>query len=314
MDMMRPVSLAVPPIAPSNLVGKRTVNGANSVVSLTWNDNSIIETGYAVQRATSGTGPWTTLGTLPANSVLYSDKIGNTNQVYYYQVVANNLVGYTGVAGFPTTTATSDSGAAFVPVPAPAPPTGLTATVLSTLNIRLSWTDNATYETGFIIQRCAGAGCTNFAPLATIGPYSVIGTVSYVDTTPVWGNIYRYRVAATGVALNSSFTTSGYVVFQSAPNAPSNVAATTNLQSPTIARVVLTWTDNSNNESYFVVNVAKDPAFTVGLLTGTYAANSTKVTITNLTRGTNYYFRVQAVNSAGSSPSAVALPSPITTP
>ncbi len=59
MDMMRPVSVALPPIKPDGLTF--TVNASNNL-ELTWNDNSITETSFLVQRTTgSGTG-WIDVG------------------------------------------------------------------------------------------------------------------------------------------------------------------------------------------------------------------------------------------------------------
>jgi len=46
------------------------------------------------------------------------------------------------------------------PPPGVAAPSGLTATAVGTTGINLVWTDNATNETGFRVDRCSGAGCT----------------------------------------------------------------------------------------------------------------------------------------------------------
>ena len=51
----------------------------------------------------------------------------------------------------------------------PAAPTNLAATAVSKSQINLTWTDNATNETGFKIERCKGATCTNFTQIATVG-------------------------------------------------------------------------------------------------------------------------------------------------
>ena len=51
--------------------------------------------------------------------------------------------------------------------------------------------------TGFIVQRCQGAGCTGFASIATLGPVQ-----SYVDTAVAANATFRYRVAAVDAAGN----------------------------------------------------------------------------------------------------------------
>ena len=62
MDMMRPVSVAVPPTAPDKLKWTVPATG-KKVLTLTWNDNSISETSFVVQR-NDGSG-WVDLATVP---------------------------------------------------------------------------------------------------------------------------------------------------------------------------------------------------------------------------------------------------------
>ena len=63
MDMMRPVSVALPPNKPDGLGFAVTGSGNRTRLTLTWNDNSINETSFLVQRMV-GTGPWVNLGTV----------------------------------------------------------------------------------------------------------------------------------------------------------------------------------------------------------------------------------------------------------
>ena len=62
MDMMRPVSVAMPPRAPSDLAGTIEGKGSKQSVVLTWVDNSITETSFTVKRALTADGPWTCRG------------------------------------------------------------------------------------------------------------------------------------------------------------------------------------------------------------------------------------------------------------
>jgi len=118
MDMMHGVVIAVPPLAPSNLVA--TVQGSKA--TLRWTDASLNETSFTVQRKTGAAGAWTTVGTLSAvagtgTTVTFQDPNQLANKTtYYYQVIASNTVGdtwdYTDPnlnegAAFPTMTADS---------------------------------------------------------------------------------------------------------------------------------------------------------------------------------------------------------------
>ncbi|HUX75671.1 MAG TPA: multicopper oxidase domain-containing protein, partial [Anaerolineae bacterium] len=118
MDMMRPVSVAQPPIAPTNLI--TTTLPFTDSVQLDWTDNSLNETSFVVQRATTLTLPdWTTVyDTLVPDVTTYTDSaipIG----VYFYQVIASNRVGYVGVPGYSTLVVTSTSNIVQFTVPLP---------------------------------------------------------------------------------------------------------------------------------------------------------------------------------------------------
>ena len=61
---------------------------------------------------------------------------------------------------------------------APAAPSNLAAVAVSSSQISITWTDAATNETGFRIERCTGTGCTAFAEIKTVGA----NTTSYQST------------------------------------------------------------------------------------------------------------------------------------
>jgi hypothetical protein len=104
----------------------------------------------------------------------------------------------------------------WVPTTASAPtaPSSLAATTVSSSQINLAWTDNATNETGFTIERKTGAG--SFGVLTTKGA----NVTSHSDTTLAPGTNYTYRVRAdnasgsSGWSNESSATThTGLVLF-----------------------------------------------------------------------------------------------------
>ncbi|HEX2911744.1 MAG TPA: hypothetical protein VH186_13120 [Chloroflexia bacterium] len=105
-DMMRPMIFAVTPKAPTGLTATATRTG----ISLSWTSNATNATGFTVQRSTSTSGPWTSLAlqtkvsvasTTGVTTVTGSDTSIAKKTTYVYRVVANNVVGYTKVAGYP---------------------------------------------------------------------------------------------------------------------------------------------------------------------------------------------------------------------
>src|SRR5665647_3097233 len=104
MDMMRPVSLALPPLQADGLTNTLTGTGTSRRAVLTWNDNSITETAFLVQRSTNLGSTWTTFATInsPLNlpnihqSRTYTDPstFNPLTTVRYYRIVAQNTVGY----------------------------------------------------------------------------------------------------------------------------------------------------------------------------------------------------------------------------
>lgn len=303
MDMMRPVSAALPPKAPDGLNYTLTGNGNNRQVVLTWKDNSITETSFLVQRTTDGT-TWSAVGTVLSpldvpntaggTRTLTDASRYNANTAYLYRVIAQNTVGYGGQ--FMSLTAQSAPASTVVGSP-PAAPTGLTSVLQGGPQVSLTWTDNATNESGFVIQRATNGGA--FAQIATAPARNNTGSVTYVDTTIVPGNSYIYRVAAVNVAGQSAYVTSANLIVPALPAAPSSFSAANGPNGNGNNRtVILTWADNSNNETGFTIQRATDAAFTTGLNTVTVAANTTTLTQTGLSRSTNYYYRIRANNGA----------------
>lgn len=82
----------------------------------------------------------------------------------------------------------------------------------------------------------------------------------------------------------------------STPEAPSNLLASSFSESS----VDLSWDDNSDNETGFVVETSSDGGSTFTTTT-TLAANSTDYTVSDLASSTAYHFRVKAINSSVSS-------------
>jgi FtsP/CotA-like multicopper oxidase with cupredoxin domain len=86
------------------------------------------------------------------------------------------------------------------------------------------------------------------------------------------------------------------IAFAVPPQAPSDLVAKVALSG---SSVDLTWVDNSISETGFLIQRAKDAAFTVDLTEFSVGPNVVKYTDTSIVLDTTYYYRVRAVNLVG---------------
>lgn len=106
---------------------------------------------------------------------------------------------YTNVQWFGLTLAFEDGDGGSSTVPAA--PSSLAATSLSPSQVSLSWTDNASNETGFKIERKTGPTGT-YAQIGT----TTFGTTTYQDSGLTASTTYFYRVRATNLAGDSTYS------------------------------------------------------------------------------------------------------------
>ncbi|GGB83375.1 hypothetical protein N798_05235 [Knoellia flava TL1] len=309
MDMMRPESVALPPVKPQLLTATLPATG-KKVVTLTWNDNSITETAFLVQRTTNGS-TWTTVGTVasPINAPndhrvrTFTDSTSNGTTAYTYRIVAENTVGYGGA--FPSMTVTSTSNSLNVNAPAvtPAAPTALTATAQPGPQVALTWRDNATTETGFVIER-AVAGTTTFSTVAVAPARTSTGTTTFTDTTVSGSTSYDYRVRATNVAgVSAPSNTANVSIGALAPATTIRSAVAT--RQGRNEQVAVAWDDVLGETGYRIQwSATADFATVAG--SGTTAAGVVNFQTGNLARQA-WYFRVGSVNAVGTNWSAVRL-------
>ncbi len=291
MDMMRPVSLALPPRAPSDLTFTTTGNGNNRRIVAHWTDNSITETEFALQRSTDGT-TWTTVGQpllqpLTGNTHgarQLTDPTSSASAAALYRVVARNAVGYGGA--YPSLVVQSASVA--TGVNAPAAPTGLTAAILAGPQVRLAWNDPATNETGFVVQRSSDGG-TTWSQIGTVGA----NVRTYTDATAVLGSSYSYRVGSVNVAGTSYGTPVGASV---APPSKPGIATAVAARQGGNERITVTWGDVSGEATFTVQRSADGVTWTT--MSSSVAANATSYTSGNVARQA-WYVRVGAVNPLG---------------
>ncbi len=166
--------------------------------------------------------------------------------------------------------------------------------------VNLSWTDNATNETGFVIERSADNGVT-FSEIGTAPAKSGTGSVTYTDTTIAAGNTYTYRVKAVNGSTSSGYSNTASVTVPAAgvPAAPTGLTVTSR-QAGTTDTVMANWVSFQERSLSYVIEYATDSAFTQNVISQSVSTNT--FSKTGFPRNKTYYFRVQAVNQIGSSP------------
>ena len=280
-----PASATTAPVAPNGLTAAAA---SATTINLKWNDNSPDETGFPVQRSTDGGQTWTTLGTAAANATSFSDTNANATTTYRYRVFAcrNALC-----SGFSNEAQVSPT----PPTPTPGAPTSLAATAVAVDRIDLTWGAATGTVTHYSIEQKTTAA----------GTYAAIGnvsgtTLSHQNTGLAAGTQYFYRVQACN--LNGC---SGYSNEASAttlppplqpPGAPSGLAAT----AVAFDRIDIAWGAASGTVTHYIIERKTTAAGTYSAI-GNVPNTTLSLQNTGLTASTEYFYRVQACNSAGCS-------------
>ena len=296
-DMMRAVMVAVAPETPSGLTAATSGSGATKVALINWTNNALNASNFILDRATNNTFTSGLVSTPLGNVTSYTDPIGDTTQSYYYRVSAANTVG-SGVAGFPSATATSGfSNVAGVNLIAPpAAPTSLFLSIVSPTSVQVRWSDRSNNETGFEVWRSVNGGAT--ALLTTLPA----NTQTYLDGSVSAGNTYSYQVRSFNAGGASAFVGPATIAV-STPNAPTNLL----LSIVSATSVQVRWTDRSTNETGYEVWRSVNGG-AMALLT-TLPSNTVSYLDGGVSAGNTYGYQVRAFNLAG--PSAFVGPATI---
>ena len=172
--------------------------------------------------------------------------------------------------------------------PTLAAPSGLAATIVSTSQVNLTWSD-VSGEESYSVERKTGAA----------GTWSEIGTVTtsgtnYADTPLALGNQYFYRVIARNGSQSSapSAEVSAALII---PATPTNLAAL-KLSSSSIR---VSWDDVGFETTYYLER--KTGSAGAWSQIATFSTDTTSVTNAGLAPNTQYFYRLRAGNAIGTS-------------
>jgi hypothetical protein len=174
----------------------------------------------------------------------------------------------------------------------PSAPTALSASLISSNQVDLSWEDNANNESGFIIERKTASG--SFMQIDQLPA----NQSAYNDANLSSNTIYTYRVYAYNAVGNSPYSNEAPVTTPPAPSVPvppSNLTATAGSSSS----INLQWIDNSEDESGF--RVEYNTGNGIFSEVATLGPDITAFSHNGLPGSTMYTYRIQAYNVTGSS-------------
>jgi len=246
----------------------KAVRISDTLITLTWKDNSIFETGFCVERRQGTEGAFSKIGLLEANVTTFSDSQIGWGAAYFYRVKAftpHNQSGYSNESNLTPT----------FPVP-----TNLNVTQLTDTKVKLEWEDNSSFESGFEIERKDGDS-GEYSEIASVGS----NVTSYEDNTVQLWETYYYRIRALTTQNISAYSNEKGITL--IIPAPSNLIAS----QLTDTKAKLEWQDNSGFEGGFKVErkIGSSGSYTeITVL----AANSTAYINENLQLGVIYFYRV----------------------
>lgn len=266
-------------IAPTNLAAVRQ---SASQIILSWVDNSGAEDSYEIQRSLSAGGEFATIFETAANASVFVDEYLEQNTTFYYRLRAANS---------DQSSEWSNVSSATTTVYVPNAPSDLAAEATSPYQVRVTWTDNAINERGFIIQKSLDGEGNWLLAASYPTPDLTSGTIQGL----ISNTTYFLRTIAYNDSGWSDFSNIAQVTTDPGPpQAPGYLQA----EAVDFENVALTWVDNATDETGFIIErmLTDEGQWVVADST---AENVAAYNYTNVIPRLTYLFRVRAYNDYG---------------
>ena len=273
-------TMFAPPASPTNLAASVV---SASQINLSWQNSDGSTQGFYIERETTTGGTWTQIAALAAGVRNYQDTSLASNTSYSYRLRAYNTAGdsaYSAVA----------AGTTLMTVPAA--PSGLLASVVTAIQINLSWQNNASNAQGVLIEREIGTSgaWTQIASVAA-------GATTYQDTSLATNTSYSYRLRAYNNGGDSGYSAiAAGTTLMTVPAAPSGLAASV----VSASQINLSWHNNATNAQGFLIERETGASGTWTQI-ATVTAATTTYQDTSLAANTSYSYRLRAYNNGGDS-------------
>lgn len=247
-------------------------------VRLNWTYPESTSCRTVVERKTGTDGSWVTVADLSSGATTYYDYSLAQNTRYFYRIKAKSA---TNIYSLPYPNDSTGKEAYTVYAP-------LYLTVASPSQINLAWTDNASGETGFKVQRKTDSG--SYTDIASLEA----NTSKYSDKNVTAGHTYTYRV------LLMSSATSSTVYTNEVSASTNNITVPVSLELDVVSstQIDLSW-DFSSPGGYSTIIERKTSDSGSWIEIANVESGKRSYSNTGLSSNTQYYYRVKA--SFGSS-------------
>ena len=282
-------------VAPPGAVSALSAAVTSSSVTLTWTQPSTtgaVVTNYLVQYSTDGGTSWTSepLVAGSTTSATVSGLLSPANDLF--RVGALNAL---------TSSLSPYNGVSFDQISVPSAPVGVTARA-GAGEVTVAWsaptsTGGLTLS-GYQLQESTNGGATWSPALSSLlGPSVTTYTVSGLTN----GATYLFRVAAVNSLGESPFVSSLGVIPSTVPLAPQSVSGTASAP----GAVTLNWVAPLSSGGLSILYYDVQYSATGGATwtkAGSSVGAATTTTVSGLTNGVGYLFRVAAVSNTGEGP------------
>jgi hypothetical protein len=277
-----------------NVTGLTSTSISSSQINLSWTSGGSNTNQFQIAYKTGATAPTNCSSDMvilasAQGSATTAEVTGLTAGTQYsFRVCATNLSG------------ALNTGATRLSVNTLAPePSGLSAAGASSSSMALSWTSGGAGTNQFKIAYQTGASApANCSSGTQVAPATVGSGTSYTVTGLTAGTQYSFRLCSTNTSgdLSGGITASGY------PLAP-NPASLTGLGASGTT-ISLNWSSGGAGTNQYQISYQSGATATASCTAGTVITaatqgSATSATITGLTQGTQYSFRVCSTNLGG---------------
>jgi titin len=267
----RTAAAAQPPSAPSNL---RATASSTSTIRLSWQDNASNESGFTVEKSTDNS-TFAVLSTISTPNTTACDATGlSPGTTYWFRVKAWNSAG----SSAPTASVSVTT------LQLPAAPSTLQASPTGFDSIHLTWHDNSSNETAFLIEYSTSS---NFLALSSTTSAANTTSFDIAGLTP--GTQYWFRVSSRNANGTSSPCSAVSATTLKPVPPPSDLTA----RATSSSLIELDWIDNATDEDEYVVEHSTD-GINFALYYETQAPNIQALDDSGLSPGSKHYYRIKA--------------------